>query len=129
MYEANRGRRLLRRPSIFIAAALIAATGISMVPATTAAAGPDPASLCGAYATAQFGPNVCVFTPPSGANAATELQAIQTVLNNIATQQVPVTAQFNDEGYALLFEPGTYGDTTPVPGQPPLPPLVFQVGY
>jgi len=121
MHEANRGRRLLGWPSIFTAAALIAATGISIVPATTVAAAPPPASLCGAYASAQFGPNVCVFTPPGGANAATELQAIQTVVNNIATQQVPLSAQFDDNGYALLFEPGTYGSATT--------PLVFQVGY
>jgi hypothetical protein len=121
MYEADRGRRLLRRPSIFTVAALLAATAVSMVPATTAAAAPPPASLCGAYASAQFGPNVCVFTPPSGANAVTELQAIQTVVNNIATQQVPLAAQFNDDGYALLFEPGIYGSAAT--------PLVFQVGY
>jgi hypothetical protein len=61
---------------------------------------------------------VCVFTPPT---TATELAAIQTVVNNIAIQQVPLSAQFNDQGYALLFEPGTYGSTTT--------PLVFQVGY
>ncbi|MGD0448395.1 MAG: hypothetical protein ABSB36_07225 [Candidatus Dormibacteria bacterium] len=88
-------------------------------PASTALAAPP--SLCGTYASAQFGPNVCVFTPPSGANAATELLAIQTAVNNIATQQVPLSAQFNDQGYALLFEPGTYGSSTT--------PLVFEVGY
>ncbi|MGA2284226.1 MAG: adenylyl cyclase [Candidatus Dormibacteria bacterium] len=64
---------------------------------------------------------MCVFTPPSGANAATELAAIQTVVNNIAVLQAPLSAQFNDDGYALLFEPGTYGSSTT--------PLVFQVGY
>jgi hypothetical protein len=122
MHEAKRGRRLLRAPSIFFtAAALIAATAVSMVPATTATAAPPPASLCGTYASAQFGPNVCVFTPPSGANAATELQAIQTVVNNIASQQVPLSSQFNNDGYALLFEPGTYGSEST--------PLVFEVGY
>jgi hypothetical protein len=122
MSEANRGRRLLRRPPIFTAAALIAATGISIVPATTATAVPAPTTtLCGAYASAQFGPNVCVFTPPSGAKAVAELQAIQTVVNNVATQQVPLSAQFDDNGYALLFEPGTYGSATT--------PLVFEVGY
>jgi hypothetical protein len=92
--------------------------GIS-APASTVLA--VPPSLCGAYASAQFGPNVCVFTPPSGANAATELAAIQTVVNDIAIQQVPLSSQFNDQGYALLFEPGTYGSSTT--------PLVFQVGY
>ncbi|MGP8161831.1 MAG: hypothetical protein ACLQGJ_11550 [Candidatus Dormibacteria bacterium] len=92
--------------------------GIS-APASTVLA--VPPSLCGAYTSAQFGPNVCVFTPPGGANAATELAAIQTVVNDIAIQQVPLSSQFNDEGYALLFEPGTYGSATT--------PLVFQVGY
>ncbi|HUC13759.1 MAG TPA: hypothetical protein VMS00_04835 [Acidimicrobiales bacterium] len=112
---------------MFIAGALIATTGLSMVPAVTASAvppspPPPPASICTpAYTTAQFGPNVCVFTPPSGPNAASELTAIQTVLNNIATQQVPLSSQFDSDRYALLFEPGTYGSATY--------PLVFQVGY
>ncbi|MGH9104559.1 MAG: adenylyl cyclase [Acidimicrobiales bacterium] len=123
MSEAARDRRLLRSPSILLAAALATGTGLSMglsiVPETVAAA--SPTSLCGAYASAEFGPNVCVFTPPSGAGAASELAAIQTVVNNIATQQVPLSAQFNDSGYALLFEPGTYGSATT--------PLVFEVGY
>ncbi|MGA8015876.1 MAG: hypothetical protein WCB85_08175, partial [Candidatus Dormiibacterota bacterium] len=88
--------------------------------------GTDP-SLCGTYASAQFGPNVCVFTPPSGANAATELAAIQTVVNNIAIQQVPLTSQFNDEGYALLFEGGTPG--SPAVYGSSTTPLVFEVGY
>ena len=84
-------------------------------------------SLCGAYTSALFGPNVCVFTPPSGPTltaTATDLAAIQTVVNNIATQQVPLSAQFNNtanDGYSLFFEPGTYGSATD--------PLVFQVGY
>jgi hypothetical protein len=129
MHEITRGRRLLRFPSMFIAAALIAATGLSLVPASTALALPHPppppvSSICGTYASAVFGPNVCVFTPPSGPTltaTATDLAAIQTVVNNVATQQVPVSAQFNDQGYALLFEPGTYGSATT--------PLVFQAGY
>jgi hypothetical protein len=136
MQKTTRVRRLLRFPSMFIAAALIAATGLSLVPASTALALPHPppppppppiTSLCGAYTSAQFGPNVCVFTPPSGPTltaTATDLAAIQTVLNNIATQQVPLSAQFNNtpnDGYSLFFEPGTYGSATD--------PLVFQVGY
>ena len=127
MNEADRGRRWWRRPPVFIAPALMAA-GLSMaVPATTAVAAPAPASpasasLCGTYVSAQFGPNVCVFTPPpSGPAGTTQLAAIQTVVNNIATQQVPLSAQFNDDGYALLFEPGIYGSATT--------PLVFEVGY
>ena len=47
--------------------------------------------------------------------------AIQNDLNAIANQQVPVSAQFDDTGYAVLFEPGTYGTAAD--------PLVFQVGY
>jgi len=118
MHEAKR-RRWSRRPSILVATALVAGTALALVPAATALAGPP--SLCGAYATPALGPDVCVFTPPSGANAATELAAIQTVVNNIAIQQVPVSAQFNDQGYALMFKPGTYGSATT--------PLVFQAGY
>jgi hypothetical protein len=133
MHEATRGRRLLRLPSMFIAAALIAATGLSLVPASTALALPPPppptpiSSICGTYTSALFGPNVCVFTPPSGPTltaTATELAAIQTVVNNVATQQVPLSAQFNNttnDGYSLFFEPGTYGSASD--------PLVFQVGY
>jgi hypothetical protein len=130
MHEANRGRQWLRRSSVFVAAALVGATGLSLTPSTVTAAGlGSPAftqaslagSLCGTYATTEFGPNVCVFTPPGGRSAAAELAAIQTVANNIAIQMVPLTAQFADDGYALLFEPGTYGSATT--------PLVFQVGY
>jgi hypothetical protein len=136
MQKTTRVRRLLRFPSMFIAAALIAATGLSLVPASTALALPHPpplptpppvTSLCGAYTSAQFGPNVCVFTPPSQTTltaTATDLAAIQTVLNNIAIQQVPLSAQFNNtpnDGYSLFFQPGTYGSATD--------PLVFQVGY
>lgn len=130
MHEATRGRQWLRRSSVLVAAALVGATGLSLTPSTVTAAGlGSPAftqsslagSLCGTYATTEFGPNVCVFTPPSGPNAATELAAIQAVVNNIATQMVPLTAQFADNGYALLFEPGTYGSAAT--------PLVFQVGY
>ncbi len=109
------GRLSALVPGAFLIGGLV---GIS-APASTVLA--VPPSLCGAYTSAQFGPNVCVFTPPGGANAATELAAIQTVVNDIAIQQVPLSSQFNDEGYALLFEPGTYGSATT--------PLVFQVGY
>ena len=117
MHEANRGRRLLRRPSIFTAAALIAATGFSMVPATTAAAAPPPASLCGAYASAQFGPNVCVFTPRG--DSARHLSKRSSTTSQ--PSRSPYQPSSTDNGYALLFEPGTYGSATT--------PLVFQVGY
>ena len=116
MHEVPRGRRLLRRPSILIAAALVAGTGLSMVPTTAALAFPSPPpppSMCGTSTVAQFGPNVCVFTPTMSQSA------IQTVLNNIADQQVP--NQFGPQRYALMFEPGTYGSTAD--------PLEFEVGY
>ena len=112
MHEAKRGR-WLRRPSVFLAAALVAGTGFAIVPASVAAAAPT--SLCPTANVGLFGPNVCVFT------TAMPEPTIQADLNAIASQQVPVTAQFNDEGYALLFEPGTYGS--------PATPLVFQAGY
>ena len=118
--KARRGGGRWGRLSAIVAGAFVMGglVGVS-APATTALAAPP--SLCGTYASAQFGPSVCVFTPPSGVNAATELAAIQTVVNNIAIQQAPLSVQFNDQGYALLFKPGTYGSATT--------PLVFQVGY
>jgi len=118
--EARRGGGRLRRSSVLVAAAF-AIGGFMVFSAPASRVLAAPVSLCGVYASPLFGPNVCVFTPPSGANAAAELQAIQTVVNKIAIQQVPLSAQFNEPGYALLFEPGTYGSTTT--------PLVFQVGY
>ncbi len=108
--------RRLRRPSIFVAAAFAIASLTSIsAPATTAVAGPTPASICPDASSTLFGPNVCVFNP-----SMTQAQ-IQTDLNAIATQQVPVASQFDSNRYAILFEPGTYGST----GNP----LVFQVGY
>src|SRR5581483_6606546 len=72
-------------------------------------------SLCPDANVAAFGPNVCVFSPTM------TQAAIQSDLNAIAAQQVPVAAQFSSQRYAVLFRPGTYGS----PGSP----LVFQVGY
>jgi hypothetical protein len=60
-----------------------------------------------------FGPNVLVFDPSMSQTD------IQTVVNNIAAQQV--SNQFGTQRYALLFKPGTYGTATN--------PLIFQVGY
>jgi hypothetical protein len=60
-----------------------------------------------------FGSNVYIFTP------SMSLSEIQTIVNNIANQQV--TNQFGTQRYALLFEPGTYGTSAN--------PLNFQVGY
>ncbi len=94
--------------------------GTATLTATAAGAGhasaaPSPASLCPDAVTATFGPNVCVFTP------SMSLTQIQDDLNNIAAQQVPLSAQFNNDGYAVLFEPGTYGSAAT--------PLVFEAGY
>jgi len=72
-------------------------------------------SICPDAETATFGPNVCVFTP-----SMTQDQ-IQADLNAISTQQVPVASQFDNQRYAIFFEPGTYGSAAD--------PLVFQVGY
>ena len=83
------------------------------MPSATASA--DPASICPDANTPLFGPNVCVF------DTSMTQTAIQSDLNAIAAQQVPVSAQFDSQRYAILFEPGTYGS--------PSNPLVFQVGY
>jgi hypothetical protein len=111
--------RWLRRPAIFVATAF-AIAGLTSVsaPASTALADPStPAttSICDGYNTAAFGPNVCVF------NSSTPQTTIQTVLDNIATQQFPASSQFDSQRYAVFFEPGTYGSSND--------PLVFQVGY
>jgi hypothetical protein len=100
---------------LLFSAALLAA---AMLTATAVGASADPsppASLCADAVTATFGPNVCVFTPQMPQTQ------IQDDLNNIAAQQVPLSAQFNNDGYAVLFEPGTYGSAAT--------PLVFEVGY
>ncbi|HEY2507043.1 MAG TPA: hypothetical protein VGI58_11040 [Streptosporangiaceae bacterium] len=90
-----------------------AATGTGG-PAASAVAGSSQ-SLCPDANVASFGPDVCVFSD-------TMSQAtIQADLNAIATQQVPVTSQFDSQRYAIFFEPGTYGSAAD--------PLVFQVGY
>jgi hypothetical protein len=117
----------LRVRPLIIAAALVAGA-LAAVPAsaavigssstTTAAVSSAPsttASLCPDADTATFGPNVCVFTP------AMTQAAVQADLNAIATQQVPIGAQFDSDRYAVFFEPGTYGSAAD--------PLVFQVGY
>src|SRR3984885_5228252 len=107
----HRIARLVAR-AVLLGAAALTATAVG---AGHASAAPSPASLCPDAVTATFGPNVCVFTPQMS-------QAqIQNDLNNIAAQQVPLAAQFNNDGYALLFEPGTYGSAAT--------PLVFEVGY
>jgi hypothetical protein len=123
--RATRGftARRLPRPAMCLAAALVAGAGFAAVPAsaataTTATAGlaaQAPSSMCPGANVAAFGPNVCVF------NDTMSQTTIQTDLNNIATQQVPVASQFDSQRYAIFFQPGTYGSAAD--------PLVFQVGY
>jgi hypothetical protein len=72
-------------------------------------------SVCPGTASTPFGANVCVFS------SVMSQARIQSDLNAIADQQVPVGSQFTGRRYALLFEPGTYGSAAD--------PLVFQVGY
>jgi hypothetical protein len=120
----DRTLAIRRRPGrvACVAAALIAGAGMAAGPGAVAASArttgqvtQTASSLCpGANATA-FGPNVCVF------NDTMSQATIQTDLNNIATQQVPVASQFSSQRYAIFFQPGTYGSAAD--------PLVFQVGY
>jgi hypothetical protein len=115
-----RGRDPRRRPSLALlgAVALIAGFGVAAVPSGAAAGvvtGQDPASICPDANVAAFGPNVCVF------NDTMSQAAIQSDLNAISTQQVPVASQFDGQRYAVFFQPGTYGSASD--------PLVFQVGY
>ena len=112
--------RWVPRPVMVLAAVLVAGAALAAVPASTAAAATvlpaqSPSSMCPDANVAAFGPNVCVF------NDTMSQAAIQSDLNNIATQQVPVASQFDSQRYAILFKPGTYGSTAN--------PLIFQVGY
>ena len=100
---------------LLVSAALLGAATLTATAGGASADPSPPASLCPDAVTATFGPNVCVFTPQMSQTQ------IQDDLNNIATQQVPLSAQFNNDGYAVLFEPGTYGSAAT--------PLVFEVGY
>jgi hypothetical protein len=100
---------------LLFSAALLGAATLTATAAGASADPSPPASLCADAVTATFGPDVCVFTPQM---SQTQIQAD---LNNIAAQQVPLSAQFNNDGYAVLFEPGTYGSAAT--------PLVFEVGY
>jgi hypothetical protein len=114
------GRPSSRRPRLilFAATALLAGAGLCAAPGAAAATGAsaqDPASICPDANVAAFGPNVCVFNPTMSQ------AAIQSDLNAISTQQVPVASQFDSQRYAIFFEPGTYGSASN--------PLVFQVGY
>jgi hypothetical protein len=104
----------LWRP-VTAAAALAVGAAIIAVPVSAVSASAATASMCPGANVAAFGPNVCVF------NDTMSQTAIQNDLNSIATQQVPVASQFDNQRYAIFFLPGTYGSAAD--------PLVFQVGY
>ena len=97
-----------------LAVLLVAGAGVVSVPAATSVAQAQ-SSLCPGATTTVFGPNVCVFS------ASMSQATIQSDLNAIAAQQVPLSAQFTSQRYAIFFEPGTYGSASD--------PLTFQVGY
>jgi hypothetical protein len=121
LHERAEGKEAIMRKAVLLTAALIAGVGFGTVPAiaTAAPAVTAPAvsgsSVCPGADATPLGPNVCVFTP------AMSQATVQADLNNIATQQVPVASQFDDQRYAVFFQPGTYGSAAN--------PLVFQVGY
>jgi hypothetical protein len=110
-------RRLIRPLAVVVAlaAATLAGTGLQASARPADPSPPAAASICPDASTATFGPNVCVFNP-----SMTQAQ-VQADLNAISTQQVPVASQFDNQRYAIFFEPGTYGSKAD--------PLVFQVGY
>ena len=91
---------LARSTSLLVVAALGAGFGVVVQPASAAASG--SASLCPDATTATFGPFVCVFGPSMSQSA------IQADLNAIAVSQVPLSAQFNSNRYAVFFEPGIH---------------------
>jgi hypothetical protein len=114
VYAVLRLRTAGLTPAIVLAAALVAPVGFVAVSAGPSALAATP-SLCPGANVAAFGPDVCVF------NDTMSQASIQADLNAIATQQVPVGAQFDSQRYAVFFQPGTYGSAAN--------PLVFQVGY
>ncbi|MBV9414787.1 MAG: hypothetical protein JO363_07400, partial [Solirubrobacterales bacterium] len=91
-----------KRVGALVASVAVACSALCAVPGVAAASSMP-----------RFGPNVIVFT------ATMSQAAIQTKLNEIATQQVP--DQFGQQRYAVFFAPGTYGSAAD--------PLIFQVGY
>jgi hypothetical protein len=119
--QALSGTSGLRRrcAAVLSAAALAAGGALALAPVSAAAASSlvvlPFSSLCPDATVAAFGPDVCVFSD------SMSQAAIQNDLNAISTQQVPVSAQFDSQRYAVFFEPGTYGSAAD--------PLVFQVGY
>ena len=100
--------------TVALAAATVGAA-LCAAPVGASVSGSPAPSVCRGTAASPFGPNVCVFS-----DRMSQAQ-VQSDLNAIAAQQVPIGSQFDARRYALLFEPGTYGSAAR--------PLVFQVGY
>jgi hypothetical protein len=97
-----------------VPAAAPVARSLSVSSSAVVSSAPAP-SVCRGTATSPFGTDACVFS-----DKMSQAQ-IQSDLNAIAAQQVPIGSQFGNRRYALFFEPGTYGSAAD--------PLVFQVGY
>jgi hypothetical protein len=129
--RALTGRVLIAR--IAVIATIVAGIAALVVPVVAAVSTGAPVSTSlsissSALVSSATAPSVCPGTvaSPFGANACVfsdkiSQARIQSDLNAIAAQQVPVGSQFTGRRYALLFEPGTYGSAAD--------PLVFQVGY
>jgi hypothetical protein len=100
--------------TVALAAATVGAA-LCAAPVGASVSGSPAPSVCRGTAASPFGPNVCVFS-----DRMSQAQ-VQSDLNAIAAQQVPIGSQFDARRYALLFKPGTYGSAAR--------PLVFQVGY
>jgi hypothetical protein len=101
------GRRLVRRLSLAVAfVASVLATSVAGAAASHNNNAPAPPD---------FGPNVVVIDP------SMRQSQIQQKLDAIAASQVPQSAQFSTNRYAIVFKPGTYGSAAN--------PLVFQVGF
>jgi hypothetical protein len=112
-------RRLRRGALSFLVVAVAYASYATSIAGAIMLGGPSHTAqvspACPDAYVAALGPNACVF------NDTMSQAAIQTDLNNIADQQVPIGSQFTSQRYAIFFAPGTYGSEAA--------PLVFQVGY
>lgn len=118
------GRRLAWRfalPLAIVAGMIMTTGAVSASPLQSSKAPTQPGSaaaavsICPDASSSLFGPNVCVFNP------SMSQAAIQADVDRIATLQVPQSAQFSTNRYAIFFEPGIYGSAAN--------PLVFQVGF
>ncbi len=83
------------------------ATGFLLISLTTVSSLSAASSLCNGFQTDLFGDKVCVF------NSAQSPGSIQDVVTNVHDYEKE--NQFGSQGYALLFQPGTYaGISVPV---------------